>query len=104
MFPLIIIKKLEKIFGLDKLDNFGGLLLPSSLKLQDRDFYKYIHLPVDWNLKAISSTEVPNEFSDKAVKIVDLFRRKTFIVFYEMFTPKNFITQFSKYDILSTFS
>lgn len=26
------------------------------------------------------------------------------IVFYEMFTPKNFITQFSKYDILSTFS
>ena len=28
----------------------------------------------------------------------------TIIVFYEMFTPKNFITQFSKYDILSTFS
>ena len=27
-----------------------------------------------------------------------------YIVFYEMFTPKNFITQFSKYDILSTFS
>ena len=27
-----------------------------------------------------------------------------FIVFYEMFTSKNFITQFSKYETLSTFS
>ncbi|WP_405266962.1 hypothetical protein [Methanobrevibacter sp.] len=60
-----------------KIDNRGALLIPAGLKLKDLDFMKYRHLPVNWQISAVTEDDLPEEFSPKAVKLVDLFRRKT---------------------------
>lgn len=59
-------------------DNSGGFLLPLEVKLKDKEFEKYRHLPIDWSVSSITSDDLPGEFSSKAVKTVDMFRRKTF--------------------------
>lgn len=58
-------------------DNRGGFLIPSSSKVTDSDYAKYRHLPIDWSLPPITKDDLPDEFSHKAVKTVDMFRRKT---------------------------
>ena len=67
-----------------KLDDKGGLLIPTSSKLNDFDFMKYRHLPVNWQISAVTEDDLPEEFSPKAVKLVDLFRRKTVDLEYEV--------------------
>ena len=58
-------------------DNAGGFLIPVSVKLKDREFERYRHLPIDWSISAITKEDLPSEFSSNAVKTVDMFRRKT---------------------------
>ena len=67
-----------------KLDERGALLIPTKLKLKDLEFMKYRHLPVNWEIGAVTEDNLPEEFSPKAVKIVDLFRRKTIDLDYEV--------------------
>lgn len=67
-----------------KLDNRGALLIPTTLKLKDLEFMKYRHLPVNWQINAVTEDDLPKEFSPKAVKLVDLFRRKTIDLSYEV--------------------
>ena len=68
---------------LPKLDDRGALLIPTSLKLKDLEFMKYRHMPVNWHIDAVTEDDLPEEFSPKAVKLVDLFRRKTIDLDYE---------------------
>ena len=44
---------------------------------------KYCHLEVDWNIDSISKDDLPSEFCQKAVDLVDMFRRKTVNLPYE---------------------
>ena len=66
-----------------KIDDRGAFVLPFELRLKDQEFLKYCHLDVDWDIPSISSEDLPDEFSQKAVKLVDLFRRKTAHLSYE---------------------
>ena len=66
-----------------KIDDKGAFVLPFELRLKDQEFLKYCHLDVDWDIPSISSEDLPDEFSQKAVKLVDLFRRKTAHLSYE---------------------
>ena len=85
MFSNSVIKKFVSIKNnLPKLDNKGGLLMPSSLKFEDSDFMKYRHIPVNWEIKSVSEDCLPEEFSPMAVKLVDMFRRKTIDLPYEI--------------------
>lgn len=59
-------------------DNLGGFLIPLEVKISDKEYERYRHLPVDWSLPPITKDDLPEEFSQKAVKTVDMFRRKTF--------------------------
>ena len=78
----------KKIIGLKnhfpKLDDWGALLVPMSLKLEDTEFMKYRHLPVNWQIKPVTGNDLPEEFSQEAVKLIDLFRRKTIDLTYEV--------------------
>ena len=67
-----------------KLDNKGALLIPVSFKLKDDEFMHYRHLNVNWEINSVKKEDLPDEFSAKAVKIVDLFRRKTIDLGYEV--------------------
>ena len=67
-----------------KLDDKGALLVPTSLKLKDIEFMKYRHLPVNWQIMPVTGNDLPSEFSPKAVKLIDLFRRKTIDLTYEV--------------------
>ena len=67
-----------------KLDDKGGLLIPMNLKLKDIDFMKYRHLPVNWEIKPVTKEELPFEFSTRTVMLIDLFRRKTIDLDYEV--------------------
>lgn len=67
-----------------KLDDKGALLVPTSLKLKDIEFMKYRHLPVNWQIRPVTGNDLPSEFSPKAVKLIDLFRRKTIGLTYEV--------------------
>lgn len=58
-------------------------MLPFELRLKDQEFLKYCHLDVDWDIPSVSSEDLPEEFDQKAVKLVDLFRRKTANIPYE---------------------
>lgn len=58
-------------------DNKGGFLIPIEAKVIDGEYKRYRHLPIDWSLSPITSKDLPDEFSEKAVKTVDMFRRKT---------------------------
>lgn len=79
---------LNKIINLKnrfpKLDDKGALLVPTSLKLEDIEFMKYRHLPVNWQIMPVTGNDLPSEFSSKAVKLIDLFRRKTIDLTYEV--------------------
>ena len=75
-----------------KLDNKGSLLIPNNLKITDTDFYKYRHLPVNGEINPVTGKDLPDEFSAKAVKLVDLFRRKTFDLDYEIMLFFDYIT------------
>lgn len=66
-----------------KIDDSGAFVLPFELRLKDQEFWKYCHLDVDWNMPSISSEDLPDEFSQKAVKLVDMFRIKTVNLSYE---------------------
>lgn len=67
-----------------KLDEKGGILLPLDLKIRDIDFMKYRHLPVNWDIEAVRNDDLPDEFSPDSVKLVDIFRRKTIDLDYEV--------------------
>lgn len=66
-----------------KIDDRGAFVLPFELRLKDQEFLKYCHLDVDWDIPSVSSEDLPEEFDQKAVKLVDLFRRKTANIPYE---------------------
>ncbi|MBE6489541.1 MAG: hypothetical protein E7Z83_01620 [Methanobrevibacter sp.] len=59
-------------------DNRGGFLIPFEVKITDKEYERYRHLPIDWSLSSITKDDLPVEFSDKSVKTVDMFRRKTY--------------------------
>ena len=73
-------------------DNNGALLIPTELLLEDEEFLKYRHLEVNWNIKAITKKDLPNDFSNKAVKLIDLFRKKTINLDYECLIYFDYIT------------
>ena len=58
-------------------DNCGGFLIPIEVKITDEEYKRYGHLPIDWSLSPITHGDLPEWFSEKAVKTVDMFRRKT---------------------------
>ena len=58
-------------------DNRGGFLLPIEVKINDTEYERYRHLPVYWSISPITKDDLPEEFSQKAVNTVDMFRRKT---------------------------
>lgn len=58
-------------------DNRGGFLILFEVKITDKEYERYRHLPIDWSLSPITKADLPEEFSEKAVKTVDIFRRKT---------------------------
>ncbi|WP_407382044.1 hypothetical protein [Methanobrevibacter sp.] len=66
-----------------KIDDRGAFVLPFELKLKDQEFLKYCRLDVDWDIPSVSGEDLPDEFSQKALKLVDLFRRKTAHLPYE---------------------
>jgi len=66
-----------------KIDDRGAFVLPFELRLKDQEFLKYCHLDVDWDIPSISSEDLPDEFCQKSIKLVDLFRRKTVHLPYE---------------------
>ena len=59
-------------------DNRGGFLIPFEVKITDKEYERYRHLSVDWSIPPITKDDLPDEFSQKAVNTIDLFRRKTF--------------------------
>lgn len=58
-------------------DNRGGFLIPIEVKITDEEYKRYRYLPIDWSLSPITKKYLPEEFSEKAVKTVDMFHRKT---------------------------
>lgn len=64
-------------------DNRGGFLIPFEVKITDKEYERYRHLPIDWSLSPITKADLPEEFSEKAVKTVDIFRRKTICLNFE---------------------
>lgn len=58
-------------------DNKGGFLIPFEVKITDKEFERYRYLPVDWSLPPLTKKDLPSDFSEKAAKTVDMFRRKT---------------------------
>lgn len=80
--PLKIIFGIKNLFP--KMDNKGALLIPFDLKVKDQEFMHYLNLPVNWQIKSVTVDDLPRDFSRKAVKIVDLFRRKTIDLDYEV--------------------
>ena len=51
--------------------------------MTDREYGKYRHLSINWDISPITKEHLPDEFSQKAVKTVDMFRRKTYDLNYE---------------------
>ena len=83
-------------------DNRGGFLIPLEVKISDKEYERYRHLPVDWSLPPITKDDLPEEFSQKAVKTVDMFRRKTFnldvecMIYFDIETGNIVSCNFSK--------
>ena len=59
-------------------DNRGGFLIPASAKIKDVEYARYRHLPINWSISPITKNDLPEEFSQRAVATVDMFRRKTY--------------------------
>lgn len=59
-------------------DNRGGFLMPIEVKITDKEYERYRHLPINWEISSITKDDLPEDFSEKAVKTVDMFRRKTY--------------------------
>lgn len=59
-------------------DNRGGFLIPASAKIKDEEYARYRHLPPNWSIFPITKDDLPEEFSQRAVATVDMFRRKTY--------------------------
>ena len=78
------ITKAINFFNPLNLDNRGGLLIPINLKIKDRDYYKYRHLEMNPHINSLTCEDLPHEFSQKAVRLVDVFRRKTVDLDYEV--------------------
>ena len=53
--------------------------MPTSAKIVDSEYARYRHLLINWSIAPITKEDLPDEFSLRAVKTVDLFRRKTLI-------------------------
>lgn len=70
-------------------DNRRGFLIPTSAKIKDCEYGRYRHLPINWEIPPITKDHLPEEFSQKAVNTVDVFRRKTYdlkrecIIYYD---------------------
>ncbi|WP_407381964.1 hypothetical protein [Methanobrevibacter sp.] len=64
-------------------DEYGQLLIPLKLKLTDDEYKFYRELTIDWTISPIKKEDLPEEFSKKACKLVDLFRRKTINLDFE---------------------
>lgn len=64
-------------------DNKGGFLIPISAKVKDKEYGIYRHLPINWDIPAITKEHLPKEFSQNAVNTVDMFSRKTYDLNYE---------------------
>ncbi|MBQ2654385.1 MAG: hypothetical protein IJF83_12590 [Methanobrevibacter sp.] len=64
-------------------DNRGGFLIPIEVKLSDVEFARYRCLSINWSLPQLTEKDLPPDFSKKAVKTVDMFRRKTYSLDYE---------------------
>ena len=59
-------------------DNRGGFLIPIEAKVNDREFARYRHLLINRSISPITKDDLSEEFSQKAVNTVDMFRRKTY--------------------------
>lgn len=59
-------------------DNRGGFLLPIEVKIKDKEYERYRHLPINWSITPITEEDLPEDFSQKAVNTVDMFRKKTY--------------------------
>ena len=59
-------------------DNRGGFLIPIEVKIRDKEYERYRHLPIDWSISSITKEDLPKEFSQKTVNTVDMFRKKTY--------------------------
>lgn len=81
-----------KTFRKFRKDNSGGFLIPSSSKAIDLDFERYRHLPVNWSVAPITKDDLHDEFSPRAVKTVDMFRRKTVDLPYECMIYFDYVT------------
>lgn len=64
-------------------DEMGGFSIPIEAKIADKKYRKYRHLPINWSISSITKDDLPDEFSQKAVNTVDMFRRKTYDLDYE---------------------
>jgi len=73
-------------------DTRGGFLIPASAKVTDSEYARYRHLPIVWSLPPITKDDLPEEFSPRAVKTVDMFRRKTIDLPYECMIYFDYVT------------
>ena len=73
-------------------DDSGHLLIPLELKLTDEEYKFYRELAVDWTIPSIKEEDLRKEFSKKACKLVDLFRRKTINLDFECMLYFDYMT------------
>ena len=64
-------------------DNLGGFLIPIEAKVKDKEFARYRRLPINWSISPITKDDLSDDFSQKAINTVDMFRRKTYDLDYE---------------------
>lgn len=88
----LTIDKIKNFLDNFRNDNRGALLIPIELKLKDIDFLKYCHLEVDWDIPPLTKDDLPHDFSNKALKLINLFRRKTINLNYECFLYFDYVT------------
>ena len=86
------ISKAIHFFNPLNLDNRGGLLIPINLKIRDEDYCKYRHLEMNPHINSLTCEDLPCEFSQKAVRLVDVFRRKTIDLDYEVMLIFDYVT------------
>lgn len=83
VYAFITMEKIKNTLLEFKNDNRGALILNPELKKSDKEFLKYCHLSVNWDIPSITKDDLPPDFCNMAVKLVDLFRKKTFDLDYE---------------------
>ena len=85
-------------------DNRGGFLIPFEVKITDKEFERYRHLPINWDISPITKENLPKEFSQKAIKTADMFRRKTYdlececLIYFDIHTGNIVSCNFSDYE------